>query len=108
MQDAVDYGNLNKRIVFTENDHRQVQLKMKLKTIGVTQSEFFRLMITGMLTGDSRIYSYLDDAGPLSKKRKRRSKIYREQGKEISKSLGLGSEEVESIFDLIAEEHPGL
>lgn len=108
MQNTVDYGNLNKRIVFTENDHRQVQLKMKLKTLGVTQSDFFRLMITGVISDDNRIYSYLDEVGPLSKKRKSRSKKYRDQGKELVTNLGLGSEGVESIFDLIAEEHPGL
>ena len=33
----VNYGNLNKRIVFTENDHRHVNFLMKLKYLLLQQ-----------------------------------------------------------------------
>ena len=74
MSKNVDYGKNDKRIVFTENDHRHVKLLMKLKADGLTQAKFFRSLITGYLNGDERIHSYIDEVGGLSIKRKHKSK----------------------------------
>ena len=49
MEKNIEYGKLNKKIVFTENDHRHAQLIVKLKHDSIRQSEFFRSMITGYL-----------------------------------------------------------
>lgn len=108
MSQEIDYGNLNKKIVFTDNDHRQVQLKMRLKTLGLTQSQFFRLMITGVLSDDDRIYNFISDHSKLSKKRKLKSRKLRESGKQTVTDFGLGENEIDNIFDLIAEEFPEL
>jgi predicted DNA-binding transcriptional regulator AlpA len=108
MSQEIDYGNLNKKIVFTDNDHRQVQLKMRLKTLGLTQSQFFRLMITGVLSDDDRIYDFISDHSKLSKKRKLKSRKLRESGKQTVTDFGLGENEIDNIFDLIAEEFPEL
>jgi len=108
MSQEIDYGNLNKKIVFTDNDHRQVQLKMRLKTLGLTQSQFFRLMITGVLSDDNRIYDFISDHSKLSKKRKLKSRKLRESGKQTVTDFGLGENEIDNIFDLIAEEFPEL
>ena len=51
MSNEIDYGKLNKRIVFTENDHRHAQLVLKLKHDGMRQSDFFRSIITGYIAG---------------------------------------------------------
>jgi hypothetical protein len=104
----IDYGKLNKRIVFTENDHRHVQMLMKLKTLGLTQSKFFRYIISGLITDDPRIYEFLDDVSDVSLKKKRKSKKLREQGQETLNDFGLNNSEVENIFDMIAEEFPTL
>lgn len=108
MSQEIDYGNLNKKIVFTDNDHRQVQLKMRLKTLGLTQSQFFRLMITGVLSDDDRIYDFISDHSKLSKKRKLKSRKLRESGKQTVTDFGLGENEIDNIFDLIAKEFPEL
>ena len=42
----VDYGNLNKKIVFAENDHRHAQLILRLRHDDLKQSHFFRALIT--------------------------------------------------------------
>lgn len=107
-QEEVDYGNLNKKIVFTDNDHRQVQLKMRLKTLGLTQSQFFRLMITGVITDDERIYDFISEHSTLSKKRKSKSRKLRESGQQTVTDFGLGENDIDNIFDLIAEEFPEL
>ena len=60
-------GKNTKRIVFTENDHRHAQLVVKLKMDGMTQSNFFRQLITGYLQDDERIRSYVLDHSDLSK-----------------------------------------
>ena len=38
----INYGKNNKRIIFTDTDHRHAQLILKLKTDGLTQAKFFR------------------------------------------------------------------
>jgi hypothetical protein len=106
--DGIDYGKLNKRIVFTENDHRHVKLLMKLKADGLTQSKFFRCLITGYIDGDVRIHEYIDEVGGLSIKRRNKSKKLREEGMKKLSDFSLNDGEIENIFDIIAEEHPEL
>ena len=108
MTQEIDYGKLNKRIVFTENDHRHVNFLMKLKSIGITQSKFFRYIITGLINDDERIHSFIEDVSDLSKKKKTKSKKLRTEGELNVSNMGLNNDEVENIFDLIAEEFPSL
>lgn len=106
--DDIDYGKLNKRIVFTENDHRHVKLLMRLKADGLTQSKFFRCLITGYIDGDIRIHEFIDEVGGLSIKRRNKSKKLREEGMKKLSDFSLNDGEIENIFDIIAEEHPDL
>ena len=53
MGNEIDYGNLTKRIVFTDNDHRHANLILKLKHDGLTQSAFFRHLITAYIENNS-------------------------------------------------------
>ena len=108
MEHNVDYGKLNKRIVFTENDHRHVNFLMKLKALGLTQSKFFRYIVTGLINDDDRIHSFIEDMSDVSVKKKRKSKKLRELGKEKVENFGLNNTEVENIFDIIAEVFPEL
>jgi len=108
MSNEIDYGKLTKKIVFVENDHRQAQLVIKLQHEGMTQSAFFRHMITGFLAGDDRLVSYIDDVKDQSKLRKAKSKRLRTAGATATKDLGLSDQQLVDIFDLIAEEHPDL
>ncbi len=102
------YGKLNKRIVFTENDHRHAKLILKLKHDGLKQSEFFRSLVTGYLAGDQRIQDYITEISSLSRQRKTKSSKLRSTGENLVKDFGLTDGEIDNIFDLIEEEHPDL
>jgi len=104
----VDYGKLNKRIVFTENDHRHAQLVVRLKYDDMRQSDFFRSLITGYIEGDKRITDFIDEVKDQSKKKKKLSKKLKEEGDKNLSSMGFSEEQIDDIFDLIAEEHPEL
>lgn len=106
IESQIDYGKLNKRIVFTENDHRHVKFLLKLKSIGMTQSKFFRLIITGIIEDNTILREYVDLYSDVSKSKKQKSKKLREQGKNLVADLGLDENEVDNIFDMIAEEFP--
>ncbi len=108
MSNEINYGKNNKRIIFTDTDHRHAQLTLKLKDDGMTQAKFFRALITGYLTDDERIRNYIVDSGDLSKEKKQRNTKMRNEGKEITRDLGLSNDQVENIFDLISEEFPDL
>ena len=108
MSEELNYGKNNKRIIFTDTDHRHAQLTLKLKDDGMTQAKFFRAVITGYLSDDDRIRNYIVDTGDLSKEKKQRNTKLRETGKDTVRNLGLSDDQVENIFDLISEEFPEL
>jgi|TARA_R110000824_G_scaffold14428_1_gene61401 hypothetical protein len=109
MSAEIDYGKLNKRIVFTENDHRHAQLVTRLRYDSLTQSDFFRSIVTGYIQGDERIAEFVDDVKQQSEKRKTKSKKLRTKGKNNIYALGLDDKQlIDDIFDTIAEEHPDL
>jgi hypothetical protein len=102
------YGTNNKKVVFTDTDHRHAQLLICLNHDGLKQSEFFRAIITGYINSDTRIQDYIDEVSTQSKKKKKKSKQLRTTGGTVTSDLGLQNSEIESIFDLIEEEHPEL
>ena len=103
-----EYGKNLKRIVFTDTDHRHAQLVVKLKNDGITQAKFFRSLITGYLNGDDRLVELVRENGKLSIQRKNKIQKLEEKGKALVQELGLDEEQVEDIFDMIAEEFPDL
>ena len=108
MAEELNYGKNNKRIIFTDTDHRHALLTLKLKTDGMTQAKYFRSLITGYLSDDDRIRDYIVDTGDLSKQKKQRNIKLREKGKQVTQDLGLSNDQLENIFDLISEEFPDL
>lgn len=108
MSDNSNYGKNDKRIVFTDTDHRHAQLLVRLRTDGLKQSHFFRSLITGYIDQDERIVSFINDINTQSSKRKKKSNRLRSSGKELMEASGFSDDQIENIFDLIAEEHPEL
>jgi len=104
----IDYGNLTKRVVFTENDHRHAKLLLRLQQDGLTQAAFFRHLITAYVEGDERIVDYIDNVKSQSKIRKAKTKRLREEGKQLVTDSGFSEQQVCDLFDIIAEEHPDL
>jgi len=111
----MDKSNKEKKIVFSDTHIRHAQLKVRLDYDGFTQSEFFRVIVSGYLQNDPRITDYIHDYKAEKKKfRKqgktslRKTKAIYAQGEESKKKFGLDEDTIESIFDLLEEEHPEL
>lgn len=104
----VQYGKNLKRIVFTDTDHRHAQLVVKLRNDGITQAKFFRTLITGYLDEDQRLQDFIRENGDLSIQRRKKTRRLENKGKKIIHELGLDDEQVEDLFDIIAEEFPDL
>ena len=72
---VINYGNMKKRIIFYDNDHRHAKLLIRLKHDGIKQSDFFRSVLTAYITGDERIHSLVDELiATQGKVRKSKSK----------------------------------
>mgnify|MGYP003136894927 CR=1 FL=1 len=108
MSDNTEYGKKDKRIVFTDTDHRHAQLLVRLKTDGMKQSQFFRSLITGYIEQDERLVSFFDDIKDQSIDRKNKSNKLRKKGIQKMNETGFSNDQIEDIFDLIAEEYPEL
>jgi|TARA_Y100000310_G_scaffold96456_1_gene94211 hypothetical protein len=108
MAHDIDYGNLNKRIVFTENDHRHAKFIIRLRQDSLKQSEFFRHIVTGYIDGNENIQNFVDEIKQQSQNRKTKSRRTISRGQEILKDLALDEGEIENIFDILEEEHPEL
>ena len=104
----IEYGKMNKKIVFTVNDHKHAQLIVRLKHDDLRQSHFFRAFMTGYLEQDERILSFIGEIKDQSVKKKTKSKKLRLKGKEALSDAGLSTDQLDDLFDLIAEEHPDL
>jgi len=108
MEGDAKYGKRQKRIVFTDTDHRHAQFIIRLKHDGLTQSSFFRHVLGGYIEGDERILDFFSDISKLSKPRKQKSQNHIKKGKKTQYDLGIDDKQLDNIFDLIAEEHPDL
>jgi hypothetical protein len=104
--------NKEKRVVFTETDVRHAQLRIRLQHDNLSQADFFRALITGYLENDGRIVKYLanykEKHGIQNKKKRGRVVEEIEQGEHLLEKFGIKDDELESIFDLIAQEFPDL
>lgn len=101
-----------KKMMFWESPKRQADLKIRLGLDGFTQSHFFRAVITGYLEKNEHIVNYIDEYKEkhTTQGAVKRSVIRRnlKNAQEIKKQFSLDENEVEDIFDIIAEEFPEL
>jgi len=103
------YGQKDeKKVIFTDNPHRHAKLVHKLKYLNLTQSKFFRHIVTGLLTDDPRIMNYVEEIVKRSKQRKKKADKLQQKGIEKYNELGFSDDEMENIFDMIESEFPDL
>ncbi len=102
------YGKNNKRIVFTESDHRHAKLILKLKGDGLTQAKFFRSVITGYLDGDDRIREFVFEHSGFSQNKKKKIEKLKFKGDKTINELGLNEDQIDDLFDVISMEFPDL
>tara|TARA_R110002126_G_scaffold282445_1_gene430890 strand:+ start:546 stop:869 length:324 start_codon:yes stop_codon:yes gene_type:complete len=101
-----------KKIQFTDTDIRHAQLKIRLERENITQADFFRACISGMSDNDKDLMKFVrryKDENNIGRKRDQKvSTKEDEHSEDIMLKFGIKDEELENIFDLIAEEHPEL
>ena len=107
-----NYGKMTKRIVFNVSDHEHAQLIIRLRHNSLSQSEFFKAIIEAVNTNDEHLVSFISDYSnkkqKLSKDRIKKSNKLLKNGQQKLTDFSLSEDEVEDIFDLIAQEFPEL
>lgn len=104
----------DKQILFLETEKRHADLKIKLKSYGLTQSEFIRGCISGLLNDDEQFlpyfYKLLDEKSYIkSTKNRKKNKDMTQKGlTSLKEDFSLGDSEIENIFDIIEKDHPDL
>ena len=104
--------SVKKKVQFVDTDVRHAQLKIKLERESISQAEFFRACLTGMIDEDPDFIKYVrkyKDNKNIG--RKRDAKIIKKEDKasdDLMQRFGIKDTELDNIFDLIAEEHPDL
>lgn len=79
----------------------------------MSQSEFFRACVEAVIDREDIIEDFIEEYKEkkgTAKQKKARSRVRseRKQGEELINKLGLGDDEIDNIFDIIAKEHPEL
>ena len=93
-----------KKVIFDDTDVRHARLKIRLEYDGLSQAEFFRSLITGYLENDKSVMDYITR---YKKDNKKLSKDT-EMADDLLGQFGIGDEELENIFDVIAKNNPDL
>ena len=104
-----------KKIVFYDTDHSHAELKVRLKQDGISQSEFFRSVMTGYIKKDADVLAFVDKikaskkvGKKVKKKEIRKSSELIKKGNETMNKLGLAETEIENIFDILEKANPDL
>jgi len=97
-----------KKLMFYDTSERQTKLRIRCTFDGLTQSQFFRMMITGYVENDELICDYIKECKEKYniQGQQKRDKIDRINKKtdEVNKKFTLENKEVENIFDIIEME----
>ncbi len=97
-----------KKFMFYDTEERQAALRIRCQYDGINQSQFFRMMITGYLEGDSSINDYmLKCKERFSIQGKHKRDYINRKNKDAANTknkFALDSNEIESIFDMIEQE----
>ena len=108
----MSHGGNKKKIVFYDSDDRHSSLKIKLQYHGMTQSSFFRAVVSALIDDNDLFLDFLeshkDDNGIQSKRQQKVVVSERGLGDAIDKHFQLKNDELKNIFDLIEKEHPDL
>lgn len=98
------------RIHFYANKDAHIRFRVSLEKHNMTMSEFFRACCNAISEDDKEMLAFIDSYKEKSEKHtKRNTKITNkdlEMGDTILEDLGIGEEDIESLFDFIAEQHP--
>ena len=101
-----------KKIVFSVRENDKVQFKIQLHADGLSQRQFFHNVIQSYIEKDEHLMKYIEhlkiklesqSKANINKTRKNLADI-----RAVKDEFALGDDEVESIFDILEQEHPDL
>lgn len=99
-----------KRVYVYMDEQQHVKLKVRLNYLGISMSEFVRACGEGLLNQHPIMEQYMDHyretSEKFSKKASKKAKKDREESDKLMEDLGLDFDDIESIFDIIEEDHP--
>ena len=104
----MNYGKIEKKVIFEDTDKRHADLKIRLHNDGLRQGEFFRAVVSGYLEKDEDLLKFLEKYKSQSKTRMEKVNKMLREGNKTKKIFSLDPEEIENIFDIIAEENKDL
>ena len=108
----VKYGKEYKKITFYDSDKSHADLRIRLQYDGMKQSEFFRAVVTAYLEKNDHFMAFLDeymsDNEVRSENKRKKIKKANKKEKEVKSKFALNEGEIDSIFDMLEEEHPDL
>tara|TARA_R110000824_G_scaffold237809_4_gene426636 strand:- start:435 stop:773 length:339 start_codon:yes stop_codon:yes gene_type:complete len=97
-----------KKIMFYDSPDRQTKLKIRCDFDGVTQSQFFRMMITGYIENDEYLYrfikKYKEDNQLQGSQKINKLHSIKSKSQENQSKFSLNENEIENIFDVIEVE----
>mgnify|MGYP003627749495 CR=1 FL=1 len=94
-----------KKIMFYESPDRQVRFRIRCQHDGVSQSQFFRLVLGGYINDDALIHEFLRNCkekhGIQGKNKTDKIERMRKAAGNLKKKFSLEESEIESIYDII-------
>ena len=106
------FRKAEKQVCFEDFDKKHADLKIRLHYDGLRQNEFFRLMMRKYIDKNENMMSIIDEykeqKGNHSAVNRKKTKKLIESGRELENQFALDFDEVESIFDILEEEHSEL
>ena len=104
----------DKQILFLETEKRHADLKIKLKHYGISQSDFIRGCISGIINDDEQFLQFffklLEEKSyrKSSKNKKKNEDLIKKGLNTIDEDFELKDSEIQNIFDIIEKDHPDL
>ncbi len=100
-----EYGEENKKIIFSETGKTHAEFKIKLQYDGISQGDFFRQVVSAYLDEDTDFMNFmhsLKDRMKVQSKRQREIiKKERKLAKKSEKDFTLTYSEVEIILEIL-------
>ena len=99
-----------KRVRFYIKNDSHIRFKVSLQKHKINMSEFLRACCQAVSDDNPFMLDFIDDYKEVSEKHSKRNndilKKDRDKGNALLEEFGIDEDEIESLFDLIADQHP--
>ena len=105
---TVPSADSRKKIMFYDSPDRQTRLKIRCDFDGISQSQFFRMMVTGYIESDDHIFKFIKKFKEVNRlqgtQKISKASSLKNRTCEVESRFSLGKDEIENIFDVIEVE----